>query len=377
MKATNALLLIALLAGCGGSKDSRHVVGAGGRTKEKRDPVKPAARKDFEAAMRALRLGGPEANDTARTRLRAAVKEDSTIWEAWYDLGVIAWREGDDDEAIDDFGKALAIDRNHTSVLLARAEAARRAGKKKDARADYEAALKAMDEDDPNRRDTSARLASLMRDSGDFDDAVEILRNAIRTSGANAKIYTELGQIYVAQKRLELAQLVLAKALELDAKDPAIYNALAILAMKLGKAQEAFERFDQAASLDASFIDARFNKASVLLDAGDYSRAKVELSAIVEKRPDDYAAFVALGVAHRGLKEFPEARKAWDRVVKEAPKRSTMRADAMWNLVMLKLDFTEDAAGGKADLERYLQEAPASHAKRQDAENKCKEIKCR
>ena len=208
---------VALLIACGGGSGKRQVAGTGPHTKEKRDPIKPAARRDFEAAMRALRLGGPEADETARARLRAAVKEDASIWEAWYDLGVIAWREGDDDEAVDDFGKALAIDRNHTTVVLARAEAFRRAGKKKEARGDYEAALKAMDEDDPNRRDTSARLASLLRDSGDFDDAVEILRNAIRTSGANAKIYTELGNIYIAQKRLELAQLVLAKALELDA----------------------------------------------------------------------------------------------------------------------------------------------------------------
>jgi Tfp pilus assembly protein PilF len=169
---------------------------------------------------------------------------------------------------------------------------------------------------------------------------------------------------------------VLAKALELDAKDPAVYNALAILALKNGKQQEAFERFDQAASLDSSFIDARFNKAAVLLDAGDYARAKVELNTIVEKRPDDYAAQVALGVAHRGLKEFPEAKKAFERVIKEAPRRSTARADALWNVAILKLDFMEDASAGKADLERYMQDAPTGHAKRQDAENKCKEVKC-
>ena len=371
-----ASLAVILLSACGGGGGKREVVGAGGRTKEHRDPIKPAARKEFEAAMRALRLGGPEADETARGRLRAALKEDGTIWEAWFDLGVIAWREGDDDEAIDDYTKALSIDKNHNSIVLARAEAERRAGKKKEARSDYEAALKAMDDDDPNRRDTSARLAGLLRDAGDFDAAVDTLRAAIKSQGANSKIYTELGQIYVAQKRLELAQLVLTKALELDAKDPATHNALAILALKNGRAQEAFDQFDQAANLDANFIDARFNKASVLLDAGDYARAKVDLAAIVDKRPDDFAAAVALGVAHRGLKEFPEAKKVWERVVKEAPKKSGPRADAMWNLVILKLDFMEDPAGGKADLERYLQEAPSSHAKRQDAENKCKEIKC-
>jgi Tfp pilus assembly protein PilF len=369
------LVLVALVVACGGG--GKRTVKSGRTATAKRDPVKPAAMKEFESAMRAFRLGGPEANETARARLKKAVEIDPTIWEAWHGLGVIAWREGEDDVAIDAFTKALAGNREHTPTLIARAESYRRAGKKKDARADYEAAIKGMEEDDPNRRDAAARLASLLRDAGDFEEAVEVLRETVRVSGTSARIYTELGQIYIAQKRLELAQLVLAKALELDAKDPAVYNALALLAHRQGKAQEAFERYDQAVSLDPKYIDARFNKATVLLDAGDYARAKTELVAIVERMPDDYAAWVSLGVAHRGLKELPEARKAFERVIKEAPRRSSARADAMWNLAILKIDFVQDEAGGKADLERYLQEAPTSHAKRQDAESRCKDVKCR
>ena len=368
-----AILLVALTA-CGGP--TKRTVKGGRTATEKREKIKPAAMRDFEAGMRALRLGGPDANDTARGRLRSAVKADSSLWEAWYNLGVIAWREGEDDEAIDDFSKALAQNRDHTPTLMARAEAYRRAAKKKEARADYEAALKAMEEDDPNRRDVAARLASLLRDAGEYEDAVEVLRETVRVSGTNARIYTELGQIYIAQKRLELAQLMLAKALELDAKDPSVYNALALLAQRQGKAQEAFERYDQAVSLDAKYIDARFNKATVLLDAGDYARAKAELAVIVDNKSDDYAAWVSLGVAQRGLGAFPEARKAFDRVVKEAPKRSAPRADAMWNLVILKNDFTNDTAGAKVDLERYLQEAPTTHSKRQEAQTLCQQLKC-
>lgn len=375
MMRTLLVVLVALATACGAGSKRRG--GPGGRFAERRDPVKPAALKEFEAGMRAMRLGGPEASETARARLKKAIEIDGSIWEAWHNLGILAWREGEDAHAIEAFSKVLADNPEHTPTLLARAEAYRRDGKKKDARADYQAAIKLMTEDDPNRRDAAARLASLLRDAGDFEDAVEVLRETVRVSGANARIYTELGQIYMAQKRLELAQLVLAKALELDGKDPAVYNALALLARRLGKAQEAFQRFDQAASLDASYIDARFNKASVLLDAGDYARAKVELASIVERRPDDYAAQVSLGVAHRGLKELTEAKKIWERVIEEAPRRSTPRADAMWNLALLKIDFMEDPAGGKAELERYMQDAPSSHAKRQDVENKCKEVKCR
>ncbi len=368
------VVVLAAVAACGG-KGKTGPIGPKGRTVNRLDPVNPKAAKEFEAAMRALRLGGPEANDTAKARLKAALEIDPKLWEAWHDLGTIAYKDGDDDGAIDSFGRALAINKGHTPTLLARAEAHRRAGHKKDARGDYEAALRGTEEDDPNRRDAAARLASLLRDAGDFDDAVAVLRDTVRLAGgANAKIYTELGLIYIQQKRLELAELVLAKAVELDAKDPAVYNALALLALRQGKAQEAFERFDRAASLDASYIDARFNKASVLLDAGDYARAKVELASIVEKRPEDYAAQVALGVAHRGLKEHKEAKKVWEAVVRDAPKRSSARADAMFNVALLKLDFLEDPTGGKTDLERYLQEAPTSHGKRAAAEEKRKEL---
>lgn len=367
------LLLVAMLAACHHSAKTE-TTGGGRQAVHKRDPINPKAQVNFDAAMRAVRLGGPEANETARARLKTAVEADSTLWEAWHDLGVIAYKEGDDDEAVTDFTKALAINKTHTPTLLARAEANRRGGHKKEARGDYETAIKTTDEDDPNRKDAAARLSSLLRDTGDYDDAVEVLRETVRVAGASAKIYTELGLIYIAQKRLDLAKLVLAKALELDAKDPAIANALATLALREGNAQLAFERFDQAVSLDPNYFDARFNKASVLLDAGDYARAKTELAVIVDKRPDDFAAAVSLGVALRGQKEFPEAKKVWDRVIKEAPKRSTVRADAMFDVAILELDFMQDAANGKSDLERYLQDAPGGHSKRQAAEEKRKEL---
>src|ERR1700733_5498109 len=144
------------------------------------DPIKPAAQRAFDRAMSAWRVGGPDANETTKARLKEALEADPTIWEAWHDLGVVAWREGDDDAAIDAFTHALAIQHDRVSTLLARAEAYRRKGSKKEARADYENALKHTEEDDPNRRDGAARLASLLRDDGDFDDAVDLLRQTVQ-----------------------------------------------------------------------------------------------------------------------------------------------------------------------------------------------------
>jgi tetratricopeptide (TPR) repeat protein len=364
---------LVVLVACGGAVKHTRTV-SGGKHAHTADTLDPKANREFEAGLRALRLGGPDADDTAKGRFEAAVQADPTLWEAWHDLGVIESEAGDYDSAVDSYGKALAINPEYTPSKLGRAEAYASAGKMADAKTDLEAAIKELADDDPRRAEAAARLAALLRDAKKYDDAIDVLRDALRVQGATSQIYTALALIYLAQDREDLAQLVIARALELDAKDPAAHNALALLDLKQGKAQEAFEEFDAATSLDPDYQDARFNKASVLLDAGDYSRAKQELETVVQSKPDDYAAQVALGLAQRGLKDFKTAKTTWDKVVQHAPRRSFARSDAMWNLVVLDENFLEDNASAKKDLEQYLQDAPTSHPKRQEAEQKRKEL---
>jgi tetratricopeptide (TPR) repeat protein len=368
-----AVALALALAGCGGG--AAGAAGRGGKpVAPVLDPVKPAALREMDAALRALQRRGPAAREDAQARFEAAVAIDGTLWEAWHNLGVLANEDGDGEAAVAAFGRALQVNPAHTPSRIGRAEAHAQRGKSDEARADLEQCLRELEADDPLRAGVAARLAALLRDARKYDAAVEVLRDQLRGQGATSRIYAELGLIYLVQARLELAQLVLARALELDARDPAVHNALALLSLQQGKAQEAFHRFDQATSLDPDYLDARFNKASVLLDAGDHGRAKQELAIVVERKPDDHAARVALGLAHRGLRDFPGARQIWDQVILDAPRRSVARADALYNLAILKAFFLEDVQGAKHDLERYLQDAPASHPRRKDAEDKRKEL---
>jgi tetratricopeptide (TPR) repeat protein len=329
----------------------------------------PAALREFDAGMRALRLGGPDAHERAEPRLRRAVELDPKLWEAWHNLGVVYFARGDDDSAVDAYGRALAINAAHGATRLARAEAHRRAGRAGDARADYEAALAA----DPDDAGAHIRLASLLREQGRLDDALDAAREALRRA-PDPRVSVELGMIYLAQGRDDLAALVLEKAIAADAKLPAAWNALALVSLARGKDQEAFERFDHATSLDPQFRDARFNKAAVLLDAGDYAAARAELEAVVRQAPGDLGAAVALGVAERGLGKYDRARTLWDRVVRDAPLRSGDRADALFDLAVLEMDFVRDEGRARAALDRFLKEAPSAHAKRKDAESRRKEL---
>jgi len=358
-----------LLLGCGGPAKKKPKTAAS----KKLPPVNPEAMREFDEGMRAM-ARGDAGLDEAKERLRAAVKLDGTMWEAWHNLGVVQLRGGNGKDAISAFGRALKLNPGHRDSLLSRAEAHRRAGRTKKARKDYEKAL----EQNPEDRDTGARLASLLREAEEYEDALDAIRDTLRHAGANAKIYVELGHIYMAQGRTELAELVFGKATELDPKEPAVYNGIALLALEEGDAQRAFDRFDHATALDPSYLAARFNKASVLLDAGDYARAKTELLVVVESsKADDRAhtnGLLALGVAHRGLKEYDQAKAAWESVVKFAPKRSEASADALFNLAILEMDFVEDEKTAAKALDRYLDGAPNDHAKRKAAKQRRKEL---
>lgn len=362
------LVLLALLVACGGGGTRT----AGGRTKRqtpKLPPVKQDALTQFDAGMRALKLGGAESLETALPRFERAVDIDPTLWEGWYNLGIVRFQQGDDEAAAEAFGRAIDINPAYIPAVLGRAEARRRHGSLKQARADYKVVI----EEQPSG-EAYARLASLLRDMDDFEEALDVCRDALRKVGGSSAIYVELGLIYLAQERIELAELVLGKASALNKNDPAIYNALALVALARGQDQLAFERFDYATSLDPSFHDARFNVATVLLDVGDYAGAKAQLERVLQANPDDLDLQVALGVALRGLKQFDQARAAWERVVKSAPRRSRVRGDALFNLAVLEIDFVMDENKGKAALQRYLDNAPRSHHKRKEAEDRKKEM---
>lgn len=361
-------LSLALAIGCGGNSKRR--VGAKGATKVVLPPVKPEALREFDAGMRALRLGGPAAYEKARDRLERAVELDGKLWEAWHNLGVIAADYGDDSKAISAFSKAVEHNPGSRDSLLGRAEAHRREGDTGKAKDDYQRLL----DDDPEDRVTAARLASLLRQSKQYEEALDTIREALRNAGASAGLYVELALVYLAQGRPELADLVLRKAADLDAEQPAIYNAMALLALEKGQDQRAFELFDRATSLDPEYMDARFNKASVLLDAGDFARAKAELETVVENDENDYAARVSLGVAQRGLKQLDEARSTWERVVKSAPRRAPAHGDALYNLAILEMDHLQNDKAAIEALDRYLQKSRRGHSKRSEAEQRKKEL---
>ncbi len=326
-------------------------------------PVNPQAVKKFNAGVRLLKRGKVKAGYRGVALLEEAVALDANLWEAYHNMGAFYLRNGEFSKADRSFASALAINPVHQESLAGRAEANRSLENTKTAAKLYRSLLDLS----PNSIATYSRLAALYREKEDYEKALGVLRNGLRVAGNNSTIYAELGLVYLGQGKDELAELVLQKSIALDNTNPSVFNALALVALGKGDDQLAFSYFDSAAELDPNYMDARFNKASILLDSGDYERARVELEAITASNPEDMEVQVALGVAYRGLAKLDVAQKTWEHVAKNTSKKSKVRLDALFNLAILQMDFIMDDSKAKLALDRYLQDSNKRHPNYEEA----------
>ncbi len=102
---------------------------------------------------------------------------------------------------------------------------------------------------------------------------------------------------------------------------PSSASAASNFAAVLGQMQrydEALRHFDRAIALDASFVDARFNRAQILEMRGRTSDAISDFRHVVEANPDHKLAWYRLG--HLLINRVDAKRASWRST---APSRST------------------------------------------------------
>jgi tetratricopeptide (TPR) repeat protein len=353
--------------------------GCGGSHRGAQTPKLPAAKAEaveaLKDAARSVRLG-PANYDRALDRLKSAQQIDPNLWEAFYDEGWIRLKQRDAEGAVAPLEKALSIVPAHVQTVVALGQALKDAGRPGEAARVYQKWLERPDAaKDPAAEQIRVKLGGALRRAGKPDEALAALQTALRTADKAALLpaLNELGLVYQSKGQLELADLVLHRALEVDDKSKAAaqtFNNLGLVALQRRRDQEAFAHFDQAAKLDPSLTVARRNKAMVFLDCGDYAKAAEELKHVTHADADDLEAWVALGVAERGRNNLDAAQRAFDHALELDPDD----ADALYDLGVLHMDWKKEKDKARDDLTKFLKAAPSSHPKRGDAESRLKEL---
>jgi tetratricopeptide (TPR) repeat protein len=212
-------------------------------------------------------------------------------------LGVIAWDRGEHERAFGLFERAVAADDTHAIAgrnNLAMALRERYAGSHVDA---------------------------------DFEQAERHLQTILAVDSSNKVAYENLARLYYDRGRTQdksyllLADLVITQAQRilaargLDSGD--LHNLRGLLLIEADDQVRALRAFRQAVEVEPEHVDAHRNIAMIALRFRDYDSAESSLELVLEldSVASDIEAWIALGVAKRGLRKYDDAEQAYRRAL--------------------------------------------------------------
>ena len=173
------------------------------------------------------------------------------------------------------------------------------------AEADYRRAV----ELDPEEGSAKVGLGSMLATSGQLERAIELTRQAITTDPLQAQWYGTLALYYWGLGRLEEAEGVARKGLELQPGNRTCLSALINIEIRRGNAQEALAVAHQFPSRR----DQNDQVAKALQIGNDHAAADVALKNFIEKDANDspYMAASIYAIRNDADKTFEWLDRAW------------------------------------------------------------------
>ncbi len=249
-------------------------------------PVSKMADQAYAEGMAAYHAGDLSA---AAARFEAVVRYAPRHAGAFHLLGVIAYRNGDHDTAVDHLQRAVAINGdNHVfysnlcaslqmQKRLGEAEAAARKslainpnfvdahnnlgnvlkgqGRLKAAESAYRRAL----EINPDYVEALSNLGIVLLDQGRLEESESVYRRALEISPAYVNAYCNLGNVLKRLGKLEESVAICRRALEIQPDNAEIYNNLGTSLQRLGRMEEAIEAFQKSLSARPNYQMAHSN----------------------------------------------------------------------------------------------------------------------
>ena len=190
-------------------------------------------------------------NKEAREYLQRAVQSQANypgmMPNAWNNLGIVAAREGNTDEAIEYFLKALELNPEHVVAL--------------------------------------GNLASAYRQKKDLENARIVLERALRIDPDNAEINFSMGMVCAQSNDLARAYEYLQKALAARPVFPEALDNLGIVYFLTGRPDEAKRSLEESIRVAPSYERAYLDLAKVYAMQGDKAKAREVLEQLLKIHP--------------------------------------------------------------------------------------------
>ena len=212
------------------------------------DPQNPGS---YSAIGKVYINMGRDSLDTAMSWYDKALAIDSTMVEAYADVGIGLLNNGRHKEAEIKLTRAHELQPNNVSLCRALASAQWAQGNKEGAAATAEKAL-AVAPDDPK---VLSLVGGLFTDLREYEKAVTVLEKAIEKEPESADIKFNLANAYLGTGSLDLAEGLFIKSVENDPNDHQALYQLGSIYDKTGKFDEAIAAFEKVTSIKPQWLE--------------------------------------------------------------------------------------------------------------------------
>lgn len=220
-------------------------------------------------------------------------KDDRSLWtdvlEKYPDvavahnkLGLLRVADGNPEAAIEEYGRAIALDPTYVGAFNNRAIANRRLKRYDQAAADYEKVIAL----NPSIADAFYNYGILLHEIGRDEKAVELYGRALEKAPKSAPIFNNRGLAYIALNETEKARADFGKAIEIDPAFEVPRINRGILLVQLGRFDESFEDLNAAVAMNPGIPNVFLARGLAFAGKGDYAKALSDIEAALKLKPD-------------------------------------------------------------------------------------------
>jgi tetratricopeptide (TPR) repeat protein len=281
----------------------------------------------------------------AISSFQAGLRLDPGNWEARYNLALALMQHGDRKRAMEELRAAIAEKPDSASAHHALGALFEADNNWAAAAAEYQAVLHA----DPHFPSGAIDLARVLAAQQKFDDAIAVLREALKLSPAaeeEVSLGAALGLTYAETGNFAKATETLGQLIADHPDSASAHLALGtVLAQQGGSSSpDAIAQFREAVRLDPDSFPPRLALAGALLEQKNYSDALIVLQKNLERQPNGSQAALGYhleGQIYEGLDQWDQAGEALLRAAHLQPGDYEIRKDLA--LVLVHAGRTDDA----------------------------------
>jgi Flp pilus assembly protein TadD len=198
------------------------------------------------------------------TLWRTTLARNPDCWLADNNLGVALAAEGQFDEAIENFRKAIQINPNNPEAQNNLGHALAAKGRFDEAIENFRQAIQI----DPNYCEALDNLGITLAGDGRFDEAIENYRQAIQLNPNSSEALNNLGVALDAEGRFDEAIENFRKAIQINPNFSEAQNNLGIALADKGQFDEAIENYCQAIQVNSNRLETFFHLGMTLGQLG-------------------------------------------------------------------------------------------------------------